>query len=145
MALAGRASTYKQVLKKVERVTPLRLSKALQNTAVETINRLIDRTPVDTGAAKFHWFVRALPYERFDETRTDPSGSRPKTDAKRDVRLFRIGQTVWIVNSAPYFVYLEHGSSKQAPSGVVAITFAEVNLLWQKEIQAAFSRDFRQQ
>ena len=145
MALAGRASTYKQVLKKVERQTPQRLTKALQNTAVETINRLIDRTPVDTGAAKFHWFVRPLPYERFDPARVDPSGSKPKTDARRDVRLFRIGQTVWLVNSAPYFVYLEQGTSTQAPQGIVAITFAEVNLLWQKEIQAAFSRDFRQQ
>ena len=51
MAAIGR-SNYKQVLKKVERETPARLSKALQATAIEGINRLVDRTPVDTGAAK---------------------------------------------------------------------------------------------
>ena len=143
MAALGRASNYKQVLKKVEREKTQRLTKALQATAIEGINRLVDRTPVDTGAAKYHWFVRPLPDERFDKTRTDPSGAQPKSRAKRDVKLFRIGQTVWLVNSAPYFVYLEAGSSKQAPSGIVAITFAEMNLLWQKEVQAAFSRDIR--
>jgi len=143
MAAIGRASTYKQVLKKVERETPARLTKALQNTAVETINKLIDRTPVDTGAAKFHWFVRLQPDENFNKENTDPSGTKTKAQAKRDVKLFRIGQTVWLVNSAPYFVYLEHGSSKQAPAGIVAITLAEVNLLWQKEIQVAFSRNVR--
>jgi hypothetical protein len=140
MAAIGR-SNYKQVLKKVERDTPLRLSQALQATAIEGINRLVDRTPVDTGAAKFHWFVRPLPDERFDKERTDPSGAQPKSRAKRDVKLFRIGQTVWLVNSAPYFVYLEHGSSKQAPNGIVAITLAEMQLLWQKAVQVAFSRD----
>jgi hypothetical protein len=141
--MTTRKGNYATVLKKVQRETPLRLTKALQATAVEGINRLVDRTPVDTGAAKFHWFVRALPDEKFDKERTDASGAQPKSRAKRDVKLFRIGQTVWLVNSAPYFIYLEHGSSKQAPSGVVAITFAEMQLLWQKNIQAAFSRDIR--
>ena len=116
MAAIGR-SNYKQVLKKVERETPQRLSKALQATAIEGINRLVDRTPVDTGAAKAHWFVRLQPDENFDKERTDPSGTKAKAQAKRDVKLFRIGQTVWLVNSAPYFVYLENGSVKQAPNG----------------------------
>jgi hypothetical protein len=139
----GRASTYKQVLKKTERETHQRLNKALQNTAIEGINRLVDRTPVDTGAAKFHWFMRLVPDEKFDPTRVDPSGEQPKKGAKRTAKLFRIGQIVYLVNSAPYFKYLEHGSSKQAPQGVVAITLAEMNLIWQKEIKVAFSKDVR--
>ena len=81
MAAIGR-SNYKQVLKKVERETPQRLSKALQATAIEGINRLVDRTPVDTGAAKFHWFVRRVPDERFDKERTDPSGAKPKAQGE---------------------------------------------------------------
>lgn len=141
--MTTRKSNYKSVLKKVERETKGRLDKALQATAIEAINRLIDRTPVDTGAAKFHWFVRVMPDERFEKELTDPSGAQPKARAKRDVKLFRIGQIVWLVNSAPYFKYLEAGSSQQAPQGIVAITLAEMNLLWKKSIQAAFSRDYR--
>ena len=83
MAAIGR-SNYKQVLKKTERETKLKLDKALQATAIEAINRLIDRTPVDTGAAKFHWFMRLQPDERFDKDNTDPSGAKPKAGAKRD-------------------------------------------------------------
>jgi len=141
MAAIGRASNYKQVLKKVEREKTQRLRKALQNTVIDATSRLVDRTPVDTGAAKFHWFVRLLPDERFDENNTDPSGSKPKSQAKRDVKLFRAGQKVYIVNSAPYFVFLENGSSKQAPQGIVAITLAEISLIWQREFSVAFSKE----
>jgi hypothetical protein len=131
-------SNYAVVLKKAARDSTLKLDKALQATAVETIGRLIDRTPVDTGAAKYHWFVRAQPDEKFDKSRTDPSGQLPKQRAKRDIRLFRIGMMVWLVDSAPYFTYLERGSSKQAPAGVVAITLAEVPLLWRRQMDASW-------
>jgi len=137
-------SNYKSVLKKAKADTKVRLDKALQNTAVEAISRMIDRTPVDTGAAKYHWFVRAIPTERFDKTRVDPSGQQPKQRAKRDIKQYVFGRAiVWLVNAAPYFVFLEHGSSKQAPSGVVAITIGEMGLLWRKWVQVAFSRDPR--
>jgi len=131
-------SNYSAVLKKAKFDTTLKLDKALQATAVETIGRLVDRTPVDTGAAKYHWFVRAQPDEKFDKLRVDPSGQQPKQRAKRDIKLFRIGFLLWLVNSAPYFTYLEKGSSKQAPAGVVAITLAEVPILWRRELHASW-------
>jgi len=141
--LAQKKSNYKEVLGKAEKDMRKRLSSALQNTAIEAIGRLANRTPVDTGAARFHWFVRALPDENFDKTRVDPAGDLAKQRAKRDVKLFTIGQIVYLVNAAPYFQYLEAGSSTQAPNGVVAITLAEMDLLWSKEVKAAFSIDPR--
>lgn len=131
-------SNYAVVLKRVQKENHLRLDKALQATAVETIGRMIDRTPVDTGAAKYHWFVRPLPDEGFDKARVDPSGQQPKQRAKGDVKLFRIGMMVWLVNSAPYMTYLEQGSSKQAPAGVVNITLAEVDFIWRRQIDASY-------
>jgi len=131
-------SNYAAVLKKAALDTNLKLDKALQATAVETIGRMIDRTPVDTGAAKYHWFVRAQPDERFDKSRTDPSGQQPKQRARRDVKQMRIGFILWLVNSAPYMTYLERGSSKQAPAGVVAITLVEVPVLWRREVHASW-------
>lgn len=138
--MAGK-SNYKEVFKKVKAETPKKIDKALQDTAVEAISKMIDRTPVDTGAAKYHWFIRALPNERFDKARVDPSGQLPKARAKRDVKnLFRIGLKCWLVNSAPYMKYLEGGSSSQAPQGVVAITVAEMGLLFRKHIKVSFSK-----
>ena len=133
-------SNYKSVLKKVKAETPKKIDKVLQDTAVEVIGKMIDRTPVDTGAAKYHWFVRALPSERFDKERVDPSGQLPKARAKRDVKLFKVGTKVWLVNSAPYMIYLERGSSTQAPQGVVAITMAEVAAIFKKHIKTAISK-----
>lgn len=137
MAIGG---NYKAVLEKAKLRTADRLNAALQETALSTATRLIDRTPVDTGAAKFHWFVRAAPSESFDKERTDASGQQPKQRAKADVKGFKIGSILWLVNSAPYFTFLEHGSSQQAPAGVVAITIAEIPLLWRRFVQAAFRR-----
>jgi len=124
----------------VKAETPKKIDKALQDTAVETIGKMIDRTPVDTGAAKYHWFMRLTPSERFDKARVDPSGSLPKARAKRDVKLFRLGGKVYLINSAPYFIYLERGSSTQAPQGVVAITMQEVAMIWKKHLKTAISK-----
>jgi len=133
-------SNYKEVLKKVKAETPKKIDKALQDTAVETISKMIDRTPVDTGAAKYHWFMRLTPSERFDKARVDPSGALPKARAKRDVKLFKVGGKVYLINSAPYFIYLERGSSTQAPQGVVAITMQEVAMIWKKHLKTAISK-----
>lgn len=37
-----------------------------------------------------------------------------------------ISEPVFITNNLHYVIYLEHGSSKQAPQGMVAVTLAEV-------------------
>jgi hypothetical protein len=139
--MTTRKGNYAAVLKKVQRETPQKIDKALQDTANETISKLIDRTPVDTGAAKYHWFARALPNEKFDKKRVDPSGAQPKARAKRDIKtIFKIGRVLWLVNSAPYMVYLEEGSSTQAPAGVVAITIAEVAPMFQRHMKTAISK-----
>ena len=141
--MAVKKSNYSAVLKKTQRETGKRLDKALQAIAIEAISRMIDRTPVDTGAAKYHWFIRRLPEELFNKENVDPSGALPKARAKRDVKLFRIKDIVWLVNSAPYFKYLEDGSSTQAPNGVVAITRAGLEHRWNAALRAAFSQDPR--
>ena len=133
-------STYRSVLKRVSSSTPKKLNKVMQDVVLTTANKLIDRTPVDTGAAKYHWFLRAQPDEKFDKTRTDKGGALPKARAKRDVKLFKVGHTVFIVNAAPYFKYLENGSSAQAPSGVVAITIVELSPLYKDLFKVTFSK-----
>lgn len=138
--MASGKSNYKEVFKKVKAETPKKIDKVLQDTAVEVIGKMIDRTPVDTGAAKYHWFIRLVASERFDKARVDPSGTLPKGRAKRDVKLFRAGKLVWLVNSAPYMKYLENGSSTQAPQGVVAITMAEVAAIFKKNIKTSISK-----
>jgi hypothetical protein len=143
MAAPVKKSNYAAVLRKAMKSTSQRLDKALQATAIEGITRMINLTPVDTGAAKYHWFIRVQPTENFNKEAVDGSGALPIARAKRDVKLFRTTMVLFLVNSAPYFKYLEDGSSTQAPNGVVGITRASMHLIWDAAIKVAFSKDAR--
>jgi hypothetical protein len=131
---------YAKVLKKVSLDVPKRIKAGLEMTIIETMNRLIERTPVDTGAAKYHWFIRTLPNEKFDKTKVDKTGTAARQRAKQDVKRLTVGTRIYMVNSAPYFFYLEHGTSQQAPAGVVTITYAEMGLLFKRNIKASFGQ-----
>jgi hypothetical protein len=134
-------SNYKQVFATKKRGLNRALHTALQQTSLDAISRMIDRTPVDTGAAKAHWFARGTPTESFDKDKTDKSGNSTKARAKRDLKQVRIGDRVYLVNSAPYFIFLERGTSDQAPSGVVAITLAELQLTYRRNLKVALSQE----
>lgn len=67
-----------------------------KKVALEVFKRIVARTPVDTGLARDSWVL---------------SGSAPN---------------YLISNPQPYINKLEHGSSKQAPAGMVRITLAEL-------------------
>lgn len=41
-----------------------------------------------------------------------------------------IGSVIFITNNVPHIVALEHGHSKQTPHGMVAVTFAELRMMF---------------
>jgi hypothetical protein len=136
----SRGSTYAKVLRKVQFELPKRALTAYQGTALRAVKLMIDRTPVDTGAAKYHWFLRKTAHRpRWSPENTDPSGSAAKSRAREDVLQFKTGQQINILNSAPYFQYLEGGWSQQAPHGIVAITLAEIPSIWKRVALVSFS------
>lgn len=139
----ARKSNYKQVFATAKKGMNRALNEGLQATAYEAVSRMIDRTPVDTGAAKAHWFAQGTPSGSFDKEVTDKSGGRTKARAKRDLKSVRIGDRVWLVNTAPYFFYLEHGSSSQAPAGVVTITLAEMGLIFRRNLKVSFGQELK--
>lgn len=139
----ARQSNYKQVFATRKKGLNRALNTALQATALDAISRMIDRTPVDTGAAKAHWFARGTPTESFDKDKVDKSGGATKTRAARDLKRVRIGDRVYLVNSAPYFFWLEQGTSDQAPSGVVTLTLAEMGLLWRRNLKVSFGQEMK--
>lgn len=100
--------------------------------AFEVYRRVVFRTPVRTGAARGNWMCTvgapAMPTPGLAAVNdTDKSG-------RSTVQAIREGVTAWkpssqvpvfLSNNLPYIEALEHGSSRQAPSGMVAITVAE--------------------
>lgn len=111
--------------------TEARFQLIVRALAFEVHDRVIDRTPVDSGRARASWnlsinapvtTVAPEPKKRSRRAALESARSvraqLPSFDAFRD--------TVWITNAVPYILRLEHGSSKQAPVGMVAVTIAEV-------------------
>lgn len=87
---------------------------------------VVEKWPVDIGRFKSHWQVVRSPGERAG---VDPAGDKTIADGLGDLdALVAADPTapVAIVNPLPYAAALEHGHSKQAPSGMVAVTIAEV-------------------
>jgi len=101
---------------------------------LEGFKRIVQRTPVDEGRARNNWFG-TVGTETF-ETRPDLSlgGTDSINDAVRAVTQWTEADgwpSLTYQNNLPYIERLEDGYSSQAPSGMVGVTFVE--------LQAAFS------
>lgn len=100
-----------------------------QKVALEALNRVVMRSPVDTGRFRANWNVSFGSPDLATTERKDKPGQ--ETIAKGSAlidSLDRLNQ-VWISNNLPYANRLENGWSKQAPAGMVALTFAELSTI----------------
>ncbi len=82
-------------------------------------------TPVDTGWARSNWLIN------IGSPITSPSGDvgQPSPSAQSagqaSMLVYSVLQgPVWISNNVPYIVFLNEGSSKQAPAGFVQRSIA---------------------
>lgn len=97
-------------------------------------SRIIMRSPVDTGRFRANWqisfnSISAQQLEQFDQGPVTANGSG-QSSTKELVRAVLLGANwiggkAYLVNTMPYGKYLEYGSSKQAPLGMVRLTVNE--------------------
>lgn len=86
--------------------------------------KIIGRTPVDTGRAKGNWQATiASPAAGATDT-TDPAGAAAIAKAAV-VAQAASGNVFYLVNNLPYIRRLEYGYSSQAPAGMVRVTAQE--------------------
>ena len=100
--------------KQLVRMVPLQLTASM-----------VGRSPVDTGRFKNNWFAGIGHINSTTTTDTDSSGQGSINRVNTTVGEFVPGQRIYITNSLPYAIPLEHGHSKQAPQGMVMITVNE--------------------
>lgn len=90
---------------------------------------VVDKSPVLTGKFKGNWQVVRNPGDASPTPGIDPAGEKTIGDGLRTLRSLVTADPlapIAIANPLPYAAVLEHGSSKQAPNGMVAVTAAEV-------------------
>ncbi len=95
--------------------------------ALETLSRVVMKSPVDTGRFRGNWQVSVGGRATGTLARLDPSGQQTIAAGAAVIAHLDRPAMIFITNNLPYANRLENGWSKQAPAGMVAVTIAELN------------------
>jgi hypothetical protein len=96
-------------------------------TMIELFNRVIQKSPVDTGRFRANWNCSIGSPDLSTSQAIDPSGSGAISKATSTVVSYTLnGQSVFLTNNLPYADRLENGWSKQAPNGMVRLSMMEI-------------------
>lgn len=108
--------------------------------ALEALRRLVNRTPVDVGRARGGWQVRQTATEN-DNGKIDAGGGSTIAEGFSIISRITVPFGVIVLfNNVEYIVFLEEGSSSQAPQGMVALTIQDLNRIAEA---AGFQDQFR--
>lgn len=110
----------------VEGRVPSEVLLIQKKLALEALRRLVFKTPRKTGRAAGNWQVELGASPEGERLMEDPIGEGLAKLAELDPY-----ETVFIGNNVPYIEFLENGSSKQAPEGMVAVTVAELREMFE--------------
>jgi hypothetical protein len=122
-----------------DRVVPEKVAGLQKRVGLEVVRRVIPRTPVDTGRARVGWQVsQDSRIDTAPEAGVGPSGGANASaaaasalqDALAQIAKVRAFSVTYIQNNVEYIGFLEGGSSKQAPNGMLGITLAEVRTIF---------------
>lgn len=124
MKIYVKAKEFEQqlsLMKKMIEQQPVQVMRAATRT---TFQRIVNRTPVKTGAARNNWSMGVG--AKVTATRgPDTDGSEALQDIIAKTAKMGMDKPVYLTNRLAYVERLENGSSKQAPVGMVAVTLAE--------------------
>ncbi len=102
-------------------------------------DRIVERTPVDTGRARASWTIIAGESADTSVAPPDFSGGAAAGSAAAKAKQGSIepANSYVIANSLDYIEALENGHSRQSPSGMVALAIADVRTELEVSLGAA--------
>lgn len=133
-------ASFKEQIGKFNAKTEKAADMIVRGTSLSLFARLVELSPVGNPSL---WENKALWRLQFGVKTEEYSGGRfrgdwqisinrpasgntgSKTPDKSKANMLKAGDTAFITNNMPYSISLERGHSKQAPSGMVAVTAAE--------------------
>ena len=99
----------------------------LRNMAFRFLEGVIPKTPVDSGRARGGWASYLIANGQPITGGPDMAAFAEGVSQGRFLEDFTGSeQSIAIINGVRYIVLLEFGSSRQAPSGMVRVTFREI-------------------
>lgn len=101
------------------------MDRAVRNVGEEIAERVIDRTPVESGEARGGWRASIGGYVPVKTEHLDPTGADAMAAIRATLANVRAGDVFYVVNHEDHAIALEHGLSTQAPAGMVSVTAKE--------------------
>lgn len=137
--------------------------QAKRKIALTALDRVVKRTPVDTGRARGNWQTSAGPTNETEFVAKDPSGRGALAEGRATINAAPPFASITLFNNLPYIEYLENGGfvptdpgpskdprkgrkgrvlvqggfSVQAPKGMVGVTIAELGQIRSLEESAS--------
>lgn len=102
--------------------------------ALEALLRVIQKSPVLLGRFRGNWQLAIGVRPDGTVEAVDPNGSATQSKGLRTLGEMRPFEKVFLVNNLPYAGEIENGHSQQAPSGVVAVTVAELSAFFSQAL-----------
>ena len=112
----------KQFLKK----SNISVEKGIKKFAFDLLNRIIKKNPVDTGRSRAAWYVAIEKLGGAISVSTKEEREGYSKGKFIDHTKNFLDKYIEIVNGVDYVIYLEYGSSKQAPYGMVRLSMREL-------------------
>lgn len=112
---------------------PRELVTLHKRISLEALQRIVNRSPVDTGRFRAAWITAvgetAALFLSLSGEAAQSTGD-PINRGLQALRNLKPFSVVSISNNVRYGEFLERGSSKQAPRGVVDVTFEELRTIF---------------
>ena len=119
-----------QLLDEFDELVEEKLTVVVQKIAIEGLSRVVMKSPVDTGRFRGNWTVSINSESDAISSNTDPSGGPTIAAGSAVANGISMPQVIWLQNNLPYGPRLEDGYSKQSPTGMVAVTVAELQTMF---------------
>jgi len=129
-------STFELDIRRFSEKLEKRAKVVLQKTAMDIDRSVVLLTPVDTGQARGGWNV-GVNGVNLEEADTDKSGQKTISENERSITRAEAPDTIYVSNNVGHIEYLEDGSSKQAPNGMVAKTLKRFPQFVREGVSAA--------
>lgn len=114
----------KQLRSAVARIPPGKTLVFQKKLSLEALRKLVLLTPVDTGRARGGWILQVGAPSRWipGKQNVDPDGESTVMTGRQFLEELQPFGAVFISNNVEYILHLEHGTSKQAPQGMLKLT-----------------------
>ncbi len=129
-------STFTMDLDRFKVKTIAQMDLVARKIALEAYRRIILKTPVKTGRARGNWQCTIGTPAAGAVDGVDPAGVKAMSTLQAQVAAWKAvtGVSILLTNNLPYIGRLEHGSSTQAPAGMVGVTIAELGGIVQEAL-----------